>query len=255
MALKKYKQIILSALALLMVGVLSVASAHSGAYAVYLGGTPRQIPVYRVNREDKVVAITFDCAWGAEHTPTLLAALNAYGVKATFFCVQFWTEKYPDMIREIDKAGHEIGTHSATHSHMSGQTEAEIIAELTNSSQAISNLTGKEVQVFRPPFGDYNDRLIKTARGAGYHVIQWDVDSLDWKDLSAQDIALRVINRAQSGSIILMHNNGKHTAEAVPVILQTLQNKGYTFLPVGQLIYRENYTVDGQGEQHPVKAD
>jgi peptidoglycan/xylan/chitin deacetylase (PgdA/CDA1 family) len=163
--------------------------------------------------------------------------------------VEFWTEKYPDYVKKIDAAGHEIGTHLATHSYMSKQNAEEIKLELKTSSEAIENVTGKKVELFRPPYGDYDDELIKTASEEGYYSIQWDVDSLDWKDLSATDIAMRVINGVQPGSIILMHNNGLHTAEAVPIIIQTLKNKGYTFLTIGELIYRENYTMDATGRQ------
>jgi peptidoglycan/xylan/chitin deacetylase (PgdA/CDA1 family) len=132
---------------------------------------------------------------------------------------------------------------------MSKQTAEEIRQELTTSSQAITDITGKKVEVFRAPYGDYDNEVIQTASEEGYYTIQWDVDSLDWKDLSASDIAMRVINNVKSGSIILMHNNGLHTAEAVPVILQTLKNRGFTFVPVGELIYRENYTIDSTGMQ------
>jgi peptidoglycan/xylan/chitin deacetylase (PgdA/CDA1 family) len=132
---------------------------------------------------------------------------------------------------------------------MSKQNEEQIKQELSSSSEAITTITGKKVELFRPPYGDYNDQLIKTASAEGYYSIQWDVDSLDWKDLSATDIATRVISGVKSGSIILMHNNGLHTAEAVPIIISTLKNKGYTFVPIGQLIYRENYTIDVNGRQ------
>jgi peptidoglycan/xylan/chitin deacetylase (PgdA/CDA1 family) len=164
--------------------------------------------------------------------------------------VEFWTEKYPEYVKKINDAGHEIGTHSATHSYMSKQNAEEIKLELSSSSQAIEKITGKKVELFRPPYGDYDDELIKTASEEGYYSIQWDTDSLDWKDLSATDIAMRVINGAKSGSIILMHNNGLHTAEAVPIIISTLKNKGYTFVPIGELIYREGYTIDSTGRQH-----
>jgi peptidoglycan/xylan/chitin deacetylase (PgdA/CDA1 family) len=163
--------------------------------------------------------------------------------------VEFWTEKYPEYVKKIDVAGHEIGTHSSTHSYMSKLSKDEIIAELATSSKAIADITGKKVELFRPPYGDYNDTLISTAEEEGYYSIQWDTDSLDWKDLSAADIAMRVINGVQSGSIILMHNNGLHTAEAVPLIIQTLKNRGYTFVPIGQLIYRQDYYIDANGRQ------
>lgn len=245
----KFKTVLLSFAAAICALVLSVSVYYTGAYAVFYGNTPRLIPIYCVEREEKVAAITFDCAWGTEYTDGILKALKASDVRATFFMVEFWTEKYPDFVKKIDESGCEIGTHSSTHSYMSKLNSEEIKKELTDSSEAIENITGKKVELFRPPYGDYDDELIRTASTLGYYSIQWDVDSLDWKDLSASDIALRVINGTKNGSIILMHNNGLHTAEAVPIILETLKNRGFSFVPVGELIYRENYVIDGTGMQ------
>lgn len=249
----KLKALLLSAATVALICVLSVSVYCTGAYAVYYGTTPRLVPVYSVDRDDKVVSISFDCAWGVEHTDDILKALKVSNVRATWFMVEFWTEKYPDYVKKIDKAGHEIGTHSATHSYMSKQNAEEIKAELASSAQAIEKITEKKVELFRPPYGDYDDELIRTASGAGFYTIQWDTDSLDWRDLTASDIAMRVINGVKSGSIILMHNNGLHTAEAVPVILETLKNRGYSFVPIGELIYRENYVIDGTGRQRPAQ--
>lgn len=249
----KLKNVLLAAVALILFTVLSVSVYFTGAYTVYYGNTPRLVPIYSVEREDKVVSISFDCAWGVEHTDDILKALSVSGVKATWFMVEFWAEKYPDYVRKIDVGGHEVGTHSSTHSYMSKQNSEEIKHELSTSSEAIKNITGKEVNLFRPPYGDYDDELIKTASELGYYTIQWDTDSLDWKDLSATDIAMRVINSVKNGSIILMHNNGLHTAEAVPIILETLKNRGYSFVPIGELIYKDNYTIDGTGRQIPAK--
>ena len=247
----KLKSVILSAVAVIIFTVLSVSVYFTGAYAVYYGNTTRLVPIYSVEREEKLVSISFDCAWGVEHTDDILNALKVGGVHATWFMVEFWTEKYPEYVKKIDAAGHEIGTHSSTHSYMSKQNSEEIKLELSTSSEAIKEITGKEVNLFRPPYGDYDDELIRTASEQGYYSIQWDTDSLDWKDLSATDIAMRVINNVKNGSIILMHNNGLHTAEAVPIILSTLKNKGYTFVPIGELIYKDNYVIDGTGRQKP----
>ena len=249
----KLKNILFATLAVILVTVLSLSVYFTGAYAVYFGNTPRLLPVYSVEREDKVVSISFDCAWGVDYTDEILNSLKVSNVRATWFMVEFWTEKYEDYVKKINSAGHEIGTHSSTHSYMSKQNAEEIKLELTSSSEAIEKITEKKVELFRPPYGDYDDELIKTASELGYYSIQWDVDSLDWKDLSATDIAMRVINNVKNGSIILMHNNGLHTAEAVPIILETLKNKGFTFVPIGELIYRENYSIDGTGRQQPVK--
>lgn len=247
--LKKRAAAFFLAAAAVMV-ILAVLLAATGAYAVFTGGTVRSLPVYSVETQEKKISISFDCAWGTEYTDELLDVLERENVRATFFMVEFWTEKYHEYVKKIDEKGHEIGTHSATHSYMSKLSEEEIRQELTSSSQAIEEVTGKKTQLFRPPYGDYDDLLIDTAKSMGLYSIQWDVDSLDWKDLSANDIAMRVINRVQNGSIILCHNNGLHTAEALPVILDTLKNKGYEFVPVGELIYKENYTIDANGRQH-----
>ncbi len=249
----KLKNILLVALAAVLIAALSTTAYFTGAYAVYFGNTPRLVPIYSVERNDKVISISFDCAWGTEHTDDILNALRVSNVHATFFMVEFWAEKYPEYVKKIDGQGHEIGTHSSTHSYMSKQNAEEIKLELTTSSESIENVTGKKVELFRPPYGDYDNELIKTASELGYYTIQWDTDSLDWKDLSATDIAMRVINGVKSGSIILMHNNGLHTAESVPIILETLKNKGYSFVPIGELIYKDNYTVDGSGRQQPAK--
>ena len=249
----KLKNLLFAAAAVILVAVLSVSAYYTNAYAVYFGKTPRLVPIYSVETEEKKVSISFDCAWGVEHTDEILNALRVGNVKATWFMVEFWAEKYPDYVKKIDGAGHEIGTHSSTHSSMSKQNSEEIKLELSSSSEAIKSVTGKDVNLFRPPYGDYDDELIKTASEQGYYSIQWDCDSLDWKDLSASDIAMRVINSVKNGSIILMHNNGLHTAEAVPIILETLKNRGYTFVPIGELIYKDNYTIDGTGRQIQAK--
>ena len=233
----------------MLITVLSLSVYFTGAYAVYYGNTPRLVPIYSVEKEEKIVSISFDCAWGTEHTDEILNALKVSEVRATWFMVEFWAEKYPEYVKKIDEAGHEIGTHSSTHSYMSKQNAEEIKLELTESSKSIEDITGKTVELFRPPYGDYDDELLKTASELGYYTVQWDTDSLDWKDLSATDIAMRVINGVKNGSIILMHNNGLHTGEAVPIILETLKNKGYSFVPIGELIYRENYIIDGTGCQ------
>ena len=245
----KIKGVIICFCIAVLITALSLSAYYSGAYAVWFGSSARRLPIYSVGREDKVVALSFDCAWGTEHTEAILTALERENVPATWFMVQFWTEKYPEYVRKIDAAGHEIGTHSATHSYMPRLSADEIRSELSASAQAITSVTGKDVELFRPPYGDYNDTLIATAEEEGFISVQWDVDSLDWKDLSAQDIAMRVINGVRPGSIILMHNNGLHTAESLPLIISALKNRGYEFSTIGGMIYRSDFTLDSQGRQ------
>ena len=213
--------------------------------------TNRALPIYSVECAEKKIAISFDCAWGVEYTDKLLDIMQKNDVRCTFFAVQFWVEKYPEYAQKIVSAGHELGTHSRTHSYMSKLSKAEIADELKTSMDAIEKATGQKTDLFRAPYGDYNDLLIHTAKETGLYTVQWDVDSLDWKNLSANEIAMRIINGAKNGSIILCHNNGLHTAESLPLVFTTLKNRGFEFVPIGELIYRENYVIDNNGKQRP----
>ncbi len=235
----------------LAVAVMAAAARQTGAYSVYYNAPARKLPVYSVERSDRKISISFDCAWGADKTEALLSCMEEYGVKCTFFMTEFWVEKYPDLVAEIHAAGHDTASHSATHPYMSRMSAEDVDRELESSCRAIEKITGERVLLFRPPYGDYNDRLIEMCEKRGLFAIQWDVDSLDWKNLSAAEITERVITRVKDGSIILCHNNGEHTAEALPHILSDLQGRGYAFVPISQLIYRENYTVAPDGRQKP----
>ena len=206
----------------------------------------KKLPIYSVGTEEKKVAISFDCAWGTDYTETLLNIMEREKVVSTFFMVEFWTTKYPDLVKKIAGGGHAIGTHSTTHSYMSKLTIEE---ELTRSSMAIKAVTGEEVTLFRPPYGDYDDLLIETAERLGLYTIQWDVDSLDWKNLSAAEIAARVTSGVKNGSIVLFHNNGLHTAEALPAVIADLKEKGFTFVRIDDLIYKDGYYIDADGRQ------
>ncbi len=240
---------IFAVLSLLVLGFLGFLVKRTEVSAVYFNGTTKKLPIYAVNREDNKIAISFDCAYGADYTLKLLDILDEYDVKCTFFVVEFWVKKYPEMLKEIDKRGHEIGTHSSTHPNMSKLSKDKIESELVSSSNKIKETINKEVMLFRPPFGDYDNDVIDVAKSLNLYTIQWDVDSLDWKDLSAKEITNRVVKKTKSGSIILCHNNGLHTHEALPYILSNLKEKGYKFVPIGELIYKDNYKIDSFGVQ------
>lgn len=241
---------LMAATCLLLIGVFSaVLLGQTGAYAVFYNGNLRKLPIYSVQTDQKKVAISFDCAWGTDYTDRLLEIMEKENVKCTFFMVEFWTRKFPDYVKKIDACGHEIGTHSATHPEMSKLNKTTIEKELSTSSAAISEITGKKVELFRPPYGDYDDLLIETAENMGLYTIQWDVDSLDWKNLSATEIEKRVVSRVKNGSIVLFHNNGLHTAEALPKVIESLKKQGYEFVRIGDLIYRDDYRMAVDGTQ------
>ncbi|MCM1534067.1 MAG: polysaccharide deacetylase family protein [Corallococcus sp.] len=210
----------------------------------------RLVPIYCVDRDDNYVAISFDAAWGADKTRQIMDVCDSYGVKATFFLVGFWIDKYPEMVAEIAARGFEIGTHSSTHPQMSKLSVEQCRSELVNSSKKIFDVTGQPVRLFRPPFGDYNNQLLTCASDLDLYTIQWSVDSLDWKGISAKEIAERV-QRAKSGDIILCHNNSDHIVEALPLIFEALKLKNIKFCTIGELIYSDNYYIDNSGKQIP----
>ena len=154
------------------------------------------------------------------------------------------------MVKAIDEAGLEIGTHSNTHPDMAKLDKATIKSELTTSMSKITAITGKDVKVFRPPYGSYNNNLLNVCSELGLSAIQWDVDSLDWKGLSAAEVTNRVMKLAKNGSIILMHNNADHVTESLRLTLDWLKMKGYKVTSVGELIYTEGYHIDANGVQH-----
>jgi len=216
---------------------------------VFFGYAERKVPVYSVDTNEKKVALTFDAAWGADKTSKIVEILKESEVGGTFFLVGFWSEKHADKIKEIDEAGLDIGTHSNTHPKMSQLSAGQVENELTTSMNLITNITGKKVRFFRPPFGDYNDQLINVADKLSLQTIQWDVDSLDWKGLTGQQILDRVKTSVKSGSIILFHNNSDHILEALPLVISYLKSEGYNMVKLSELVYETNFVIDNNGVQ------
>ena len=249
MVLTKRHLAIFAVILLVMLSLTVAALTDNGDAAV--SAAARELPIYSVQSETARVALTFDAAWGAEDTQILIDELSKYGAKATFFVVGEWVDKYPDAVRSLHAAGHSVMNHSDTHPHMTQLGAEGIMQEANRASDKIEKITGIRPDLLRVPYGDYNDTVIKTLRSGGYQVIQWDVDSLDWKDLSANEICRRVTDKVKPGSIVLFHNAAKHTPEALPVILANLKDKGYEFVTVSEMILRENYYIDHTGKQMP----
>ena len=172
-------------------------------------------------------------------------------MKATFFLVGQWVDKYPESVKALSDAGMEIGNHSDTHPHMAKLSEKQIIDEVSLCTGKIQAITGQEVKVFRCPYGEYDDEVITSLRNMGIYPIQWDVDSLDWKDLSADEIYKRVTTKVEAGSIVLFHNAGEHTPEALPGIIEYLLSEGYEIVPVSELLLPGEYDTDNTGRMMP----
>ena len=214
--------------------------------------TDRKLPIYSVQTEENKVAISFDAAWGADKTVDIMNICDEYGVKATFFLVGFWIEKYPDMVRTIYNRGFEIGIHSNTHPDMTKLSRSEIRNELSTNISLVEEITGVKPKLFRPPYGYYNNALIEICDELDLMCIEWSVDSLDWKGLSASEIAGRIIDRSKNGSIILCHNNSDNIVGALKLVFEYFSSKDMDIVPIGELIYYENYKIDNQGKQFKI---
>ena len=147
-----------------------------------LSAEERKLPIYCVDKKEKVVSISFDAAWGNEQTQTLLDILAEKGVKSTFFLVGFWAEKYPESVKAIANAGHDVGNHSDTHPHLPKMEKEKIKAQIEDCNKKIESAGAPRPILFRPPYGDYNNCVVESTNELGMHCIQWDVDSLDWKN-------------------------------------------------------------------------
>lgn len=243
------KKGLLSIFACILIGAIVLTVTTSTAtQAVQTATTERLIPIYYVDTQDKVCSISFDAAWGNEQTDTLLDILDEHEVKTTFFLVGDWVDNYPESVKEISSRGHDIGNHSNTHAHMTQLSMTEQSAEIENCSAKIEAITNKEVTLFRPPYGEYDNSVVEVCNNENMYCVQWNIDSLDWKDPTPQDMVERIENNLCPGSIILLHNGATNTPEALPLIIEAIKAQGYTIVPISQLLPSGEYTTDHEGK-------
>ncbi len=218
-----------------------------------LAGKQRELPVYRVQRDDKKIALTIDAAWEDDKTDFILQELDNHNVKATFFLCGFWVDKYPEHVQTIHEKGHEIGNHTDTHPHMSKLDANGIEKELVELDNKIEKLIGSRSTTFRAPYGEYNDLVITTSRELGYVPVQWDIDTVDWREeRSVETILDSTVPKINPGSIILSHNNGFKIQGYLPLLLDMAQEQGYEFVTVSELLLSGDTIIDVNGMQKPM---
>ena len=211
----------------------------------------QELPVYCVNTDKKVVALTFDSAWGTEDLEEILSILKKHNASATFFVTGQWAKEHPDAILSISGAGHEIGNHGMNHKHMPQLSASEMQDEIQQCEDAVYRLTSQKMTLFRAPYSDWNDEVVSVAKQMNYMSINQSVDSLDWKDYGVESIIDTVCNHKnlENGSIILLHNGSTYTHLALDALLTNLEKQGYSFVLVSDLIYTKDYKIDHTGKQ------
>lgn len=190
----------------------------------------------------KAVALTFDDGPDDVWTPKIASVLRQYNVKATFMCVGRRVQANPLVLQNLVKAGHEIGNHTWNHPNLTKIPIADVKTQIQETGDEIKRVTGVTPTLFRPPYGALNDAVIQEVQALGYKIVYWNVDSLDWDKLTGPQTAANVLSHTRPGSIILMHSAGGRgesladTVEAIPYIVDSLREEGYTFLTVSKLL-------------------
>lgn len=218
---------------------------------VHTAVSERKIPVYRVVTDEKKVAVTFNCAWDDSSTDSVLRTLKERGVHCTFFFVGDYARKYPEDVRKIVNGGHEPANHSDRHFSPLKQTYAELLDDIATCSDTIKNLTGKDCKLYRAPSGEYNNDAINAAESLGMTAVQWNVDSIDWKDKTPAEMIEKIRTKTVDGSVILFHLGKANTAEALPEIIDSLQECGYTLVTVSELLPDGEYEILPDGAAKP----
>ncbi len=233
----------------ILLAVVMMLGLIAGKY-VSSASVSKKLPIYSVQTDEKKIAITFDAAWTNQDTDQLIKILKKHSAKATFFIVGDWAEKFPESVKAFHNAGHTIANHSDTHKAFSKCSREEIQNEIVNCNKKLEAITGDKITLLRAPSGDYTDQSMDVAKALEMETIQWNVDSLDYTGLSVEEIVQRVLSRTENGSIVLFHNGVDNTAEALDKILTELSARGYAFVSVDDLIYKDNYYLDHTGKQH-----
>ncbi|MCB2289596.1 polysaccharide deacetylase family protein [Clostridium sp. CS001] len=233
----------------LLIGILATVSIYSWNIKGVFLGQERKLPIYCVDTKEKKISISIDVSWGVDRTDEILKVLDKYNVKATFFIVGAWIDQNPDKLKAMYDKGHEIGNHSNRHPIMTTSSKEQIIREISIVDAKIRAITGQGTTLFRCPSGDYNNLVIEAVEATNHYCIQWDVDSIDWKEQGAEIEYNRIIKNTKPGSILLFHNNAKYTPENLSKILEFLTKQDYKFVKVSDLIYKSDYYIDHSGKQ------
>lgn len=234
---------------MLTVAMLIIFSNIGNIKSIQTSSVPKYLPIYNVKTDEKKIAFTMNCAWNADDIDSILETLKNNNVHITFFMVGDWVDKYPEAVKKINEAGHEIGSHSNTHPHVNKLSAEKNLEEINLSVAKIQKITGQKTNIYRAPYGEYNNTVIKTAEENGYYTIQWNLDTLDYKGLTGEQMWNRLKNKLENGAIILSHNGTKHTADSLDMLIKNIKSKGYEIITVSQLIYIDNYIINGNGTQ------
>lgn len=233
----------------LTVAILIVVASVGNIKTISTSATTKLLPIYNVQTNENKVAFTMNCAWNADDIDSILETLKNNDIHITFFVVGNWVAQFPEAVKKINEAGHEIASHSNTHPHVNNLSAEKNLEEIKLSVSKIEEITGQKTNLYRTPYGEYNDTVIQTAQENGFYTIQWNLDTLDYEGLTGDEMWNRIKDKLENGSIILSHNGTEHTAESLDMLIKNIKSCGYEITTVSNLIYKENYSINNNGTQ------
>lgn len=246
---KIYTYVVSILTVVVLFGVASKLNVSTGSSLEVSSDNQKLLPIYNVQTNENKVAFTMNCAWNADDIDSILETLKNNNTQITFFMVGDWIQKFPDAVKKIQEAGHEIASHSDTHPHVNNLSYEKNVEELRKANEKIENITGRKNNIYRAPYGEYNNTVIKSAQDEGFFTIQWNLDTLDYTGLTGEEMWNRMKNKIKAGDIILSHNGTKHTADSLDMLIKNINEKGLKVVKVSDLIYKENYTINSNGTQ------
>lgn len=231
----EYSRILRKALLVLTVLFALVLLYKMVQYNLLAPATSRYEPIYQGNAGAKKIALTVNVVWGEEFLPKMLDILKKNDVRVTFNLGGQWAEKFPELTRDIARAGHEIGNHGYSHPHPTYLNKNNNAEQIIKTEKIIFDLTGRKTSLFAPPYGEYNETVLQAAGEKGYQTILWSIDTIDWQRPAPDVLIKRVTTKAHNGAIVLMHPTAP-TVKALPALLAKLKKEGYQFATVSEVI-------------------
>jgi probable sporulation protein (polysaccharide deacetylase family) len=192
-------------------------------------------PIYQGDENIKAMALTCNVFWGEEYIGRMLDIFKEKNVQATFFIGGTWAEKFPDLVKKISEQGHEIGSHGYSHPHPDSLSRQENLQDISRAEKIIADLTGKKPRLYAPPYGERGPAVLEAAQELGYRTVLWSIDTVDWQRPAPEVIRKRVLNKMENGAIVLMHPTAP-TINALPGIIDALQEQGYQLITVGKML-------------------
>lgn len=233
----------------ILFGTANILQQNKNETVQTLSSSEKLLPIYNVETTENKVAFTMNCAWNADDIDSILQTLQENNIKITFFIVGDWMDKFPEAVKKIVDSGHEIGSHSDSHPHVNNLTYEQNVEQIEKSNEKIEAITGEKTNLYRAPYGEYNNTVIKSANDNKYFTIQWNLDTLDYSGITGEEMWKRLENKIKAGDIILSHNGTKHTADSLDMLIKNIKKKSLEIVKVSDLIYMDKYKINNNGTQ------